>query len=134
MNSALRKRVYERAQFRCEYCHLRQRHAILSHEIDHVRARKHRGSDELENLCLACTFCNGFKGTNPAGYDPDSDEMVPLFNPRTDEWDEHFFWGGIELIGRTAIGRATIEVLRINDEQNLDHRRLLSDLGEFEPE
>ena len=60
-----------------------------------------------------------------AGYDPATGELVPLFNPRRDGWNEHFAWDGAILVGRSAIGRATIDVLRINDPDRVEHRRLL---------
>ena len=40
--------------------------------------------------------------------------MVPLFNPRSDHWNEHFRWENVRLIGITAIGRATIKLLDLN--------------------
>src|SRR5205823_3490337 len=98
---------------RCEYCQLLQVDSVLPLELDHVRAKKHRGSTTLSNTCLACAYCNSAKGSNAAGYDPVSDELVPLFNPRADNWDDHFKWTGPVLQGLTREGRATIEVLRI---------------------
>jgi hypothetical protein len=101
----------------------------LPHEVDHIRAQKHRGDDSPENLCLACAYCNAAKGPNIAGYDPQSDELVPLYNPRAHKWKNHFSWNGPALVGRTPIGRATIEVLGINSPERVDHRRLLRLLG-----
>ena len=74
---------------------------------------------------------NTFKGCHTAGYDPDRGELTRLFHPRTDCWDEHFAWIGAELVGTTAIGRTTIEVLRINLPERMAHRRVLMELGEF---
>jgi hypothetical protein len=121
-----RRKVWERAKGRCEYCQLAQADSVLPHEVDHIRAKKHRGRTTLRNTCLACAYCNGAKGPNAAGYDPETDELVPLFNPRTDRWRHHFEWAGAVLRGRTSIGRATIEVLRINDLDRIEHRRLLA--------
>ncbi len=55
--------------------------------------------------------------------------MPTLFNPRQDEWDEHFAWEGPVLRGKTAIGRATIEVLRIKSPLRVQHRRWLLEAG-----
>ena len=120
-----RKNVWQRAEGKCEYCQLPQEASVLPHEIDHIRAKKHRGSTTLHNTCLACAYCNAAKGTNAAGYDPVTDELVPLFNPRTDAWKDHFSWRGAKLRGKTPVARATIEVLRINDSARVAHRRLL---------
>ena len=124
-----RKQVRERAGDRCEYCHLPQSCTTLPHEVDHIRARKHRGSDTLNNCCWACAFCNAFKGSNVAGYDPETDALVPLYNPQADRWSDHFAWRGPTLVGKTPIGRATIEVLRINLRDRVEHRRLLAAAG-----
>jgi hypothetical protein len=42
---------------------------------------------------------------------------VPLFHPRQHSWDEHFAWNveGIEIIGLTPTGRATVVALNMND-------------------
>src|SRR5258708_2462641 len=115
-----RKLVLERSGYRCEYCQLSQDSTTLPHEVDHIRAKTHRGPTSLENTCLACAYCNGAKGTNVAGYDPETGELVPLFNPRTGTWSEHFAWDGPILIGQTVEGRATIEVLNINDPDRVE--------------
>lgn len=133
MARSQRRRVAERARHRCEYCCLPEAYTSLPHEIDHVRARKHHGPSSLRNLCWACAACNAAKGPNVASYDPETDELVPLFNPRTDRWDEHFAWAGPRLLGKTPIARATIDVLRINDPHRVAHRAQLIALGVLPP-
>jgi hypothetical protein len=59
--------------------------------------------------------------------------MVRLFHPRRYKWNRHFRWRGPVLVGRTAIGRATIAVLAINDIQNVALRAALIENGEFSP-
>jgi hypothetical protein len=83
----------------------------------------------LENLSWACAWCNSFKGTDIAAHPPGSGDIVPLFNPRTDAWDEHFVWEGPLLRGKTPVGSATVDLLRINQPERVDHRRMLMDLG-----
>jgi hypothetical protein len=73
----------------------------------------------LENLALACIDCNLHKGTNLAGVDPDTNRLTELFHPRRQQWDEHFEWRGIHIIGKTAVGRTTLRVLRMNSEDQL---------------
>jgi hypothetical protein len=126
MNSALRARIRLRAGDRCEYCQLHQRETVLPHEVDHIRARKHLGRNVAANLCLACAYCNSSKGPNVAGHDPLTDELVALYNPRSQSWSEHFVWRGPVLEGKTSSGRATIAVLRIDDREGVEHRRLLT--------
>lgn len=131
MATSLRTRIRERAGDRCEYCRLPQKCTILPHEIDHIRARKHRGPTTLENTCWCCAQCNGAKSSNATGYDPATDELVPLFNPRADRWDDHFAWDGPQLVGKTTTARATIDVLRINQVDRVEHRRVLLATGQL---
>ena len=47
--------------------------------------------------------------------------LVRLFNPRLDKWEEHFERNGVLIVGRTAVGRATVGLLKMNA---ADRRRL----------
>lgn len=133
MPKSRRQRVMDRSVNRCEYCQMPQQYTTLPHELDHIRSQKLHGPTSLENLCLACSQCNSAKGPLVAGYDPATDELVPLFNPRADTWEDHFEWNGPTLVGWTAIGRATIDVLKINDSLRVEHRRLLIQAKRFPP-
>jgi hypothetical protein len=99
-----------------------------------VRAIKHSGPTSLANTCLACAKCNGAKGPSPAGFDPVTDTLVPLFNPRIDDWSEHFAWDGPFIQGRTAIGRATVVVLNMNTHSTVVMRRNWAEMGLFPPD
>ena len=112
--------VAKRAAHRCEYCHLPAEFSQLRFVCDHIIARKHGGIDEPENLAYSCPHCNSHKLDNIAGLDSSSNNPVPLFNPRSDVWSEHFRFDGAQLFGLTAVGRTTIRVLAVN---NLDRRR-----------
>jgi hypothetical protein len=59
---------------------------------------------------------------------------VPLFNPRQDVWDEHFTWQGLELVGQTPVGRATIALLDLNHPRRVFIRRIERGIGEFPPQ
>jgi 5-methylcytosine-specific restriction endonuclease McrA len=123
MTRAIQERVRQRAGYCCEYCQLHQDDSPLAAlHIEHIRPIKHGGTDDLENLCLACIDCNLHKGPNLAGYDPDSDQLTELYHPRRQRWDDHFEWRGIYLFGKTAVGRTTIVVLNMNSEDQLDLR------------
>ncbi|HEY2827882.1 MAG TPA: HNH endonuclease [Pirellulales bacterium] len=123
INAATRRQVRTRAGDACEYCALRQEHSPLaSLHVEHIIPRKHGGGDSLDNLALACIDCNLAKGTNLTGIDPLSDQIVQLFHPRRQRWEDHFAWQGVLLTGKTAEGRATIEVLRINSEEQVQLR------------
>lgn len=102
-------------------------------QMDHVIARQHRGADTPDNLALACLSCNVHKGPNLAGIDPDTGRLAALFNLRRDARDGHFRWSGPRLIGITSGGRATVDVLAINDPENVAARELLMAEGRFPP-
>ena len=94
-------------------------------QIDHVIARKHGGDAADLNLALACFSCNVYKGSNIAGIDPISKTIVRLFHPRHERWNDHFKWKQGSIVGKSAIARATIDVLRLNLPLRVEHRQLL---------
>jgi HNH endonuclease len=125
MDEALRQLVRQRAGNTCEYCRVPQQFDALPFQIDHIIAEKHHGPTTEDNLALSCYGDNVWKGPNIAGIDPATGQLTRLFHPRQDEWDIHFEWQGPRIIGRTEIGRATIDVLKINLPERVEHRRLL---------
>jgi hypothetical protein len=54
-------------------------------------ARQHGGKTEMENLAWSCHRCNYYKGPNLTSIDPETQAIVPLFNPRRAVWKLHFF-------------------------------------------
>lgn len=86
--------------------------------VEHVVPLAAGGMSAEENLWLACPLCNGYKGSQVDATDPVTTERVPLFNPRSQRWHEHFQWNsdGTEVMGRTPIGRATVVALKLNNE------------------
>ncbi|HEX4997229.1 MAG TPA: hypothetical protein VFY29_03330 [Terriglobia bacterium] len=50
--------------------------------------------------------------------------IVRLFNPRKDNWQDHFeLLSDFRIVGRTEIGRATTETLRMNRPLVIEIRR-----------
>lgn len=131
MKQELLELVWERANHRCEYCLFPAEHAWLPFQIDHVIAEKHGGQTIAENLALSCFYCNSFKGPNIAGIDPQgqADVAIQLYHPRKDIWRDHFELDGGVLVGKTPAARATIFVLRINEQQAIEFRELLLESG-----
>ena len=125
LSEAIRQRVRERAGDRCEYCLSHQDYVLGKLQIDHVQPIAMGGSDAQDNLCLACELCNQYKWTKTQGIDPQTGQLIPLFNPRRQSWAEHFAWSpdGAEIIGLTACGRATIIVLNLNNKLAITVRR-----------
>lgn len=113
----LRTLITDRAKGLCEYCQTPQA-IVIEMEIDHIVPESAGGETTMENLCLACISCNGFKTDAQTGIDPETRKVAALFNPRSQIWIEHFQWidDGVRLLGLTPTGRATVEKLKINRE------------------
>jgi 5-methylcytosine-specific restriction endonuclease McrA len=121
----LRRLVIERASGHCEYCLIHQDVSIYSHEVDHIIALKHGGQTRADNLALSCLSCNRYKGSDLATIDPINDEIVPLFNPRRQVWDEHFLLNDARIEGITQIGQATSRLLKLNAPNRILERQVL---------
>lgn len=127
MNSGVRDLVTRRAGGRCEYCRLCQEDSFYSFHVEHIIPRQHGGCDEPENLALSCRRCNLYKGPNLTSFDPDKGDIVPLFHPRRDVWNEHFRMEAARTIGLTPTGRATVQLFRMNADPRRKLRETVSD-------
>jgi HNH endonuclease len=125
---ALRRAVRERANECCEYCLIPESMTWAVHTVDHIIAEKHGGATSTENLAIACTICNSRKGSDLASIDEQTGAIAPLFHPRRDRWTEHFrlVRGRIEPL--SATGRATVRLLRLNEQQRVEERELLVEI------
>lgn len=114
ISDELRQVVINRAQNRCEYCGLSQNGQAATFHIDHILPVSSGGETVAENLALACVGCSLHKSARTIIADPLTDELVPVFHPRQEDWRTHFIWDGVKVIGLTPTGRATIVALRMN--------------------
>lgn len=128
----LRRRVQERAGGFCEYCRAPDSFATSPFHCEHIIPQSAGGESILDNLAWACPRCNNHKHAKTHARDPQTGRSVPLFNPRLKKWKRHFIWSenSLSIIGRTQIGRATIEALHMNLPQRINLRRALLSLGE----
>jgi hypothetical protein len=119
---SLRQRVRLRAGGRCEYCHSPEKVSAARFEIDHTLPRSLGASDNFDNLALACQRCNGNRHNFILAIDPLTQVQVATFNPRIHLWADHFQWSqeGCYILGLSAIGRATVVRLDMNDELHND--------------
>jgi HNH endonuclease len=99
--------------------------------VDHVVPQASAGGDVPENLALCCKSCNIRKSDHISGIDRESREETVLFDPRRDAWNEHFDFdaGRFQLLGRTPIGRATIDRLRMNTSYQIEARKYWVEAG-----
>ena len=111
--AAVVRLVHERAHHCCEYCQTCRDIIGQTMHVDHIDPG---GSDHPDNLCLACPNCNLIKSNAVSAPDPETGETLPLFNPRTQKWHDHFAWidNGRRVAGLTPTARATVERLRMN--------------------
>jgi len=132
--TALRRSVIERANNRCEYCRISQFGQVATFHIDHVIPIVAGGETIAENLALACVSCSLRKGARQQIQDSVTGERVNVFNPCQQKWNKHFAWNGVEVMGLTVIGRATIEALDLNRSIMLAIRREEELLGRHPPD
>jgi len=122
MRLRLRQFVRRRARNCCEYCGLPQDFEPLPFHVEHIIPIQHDGKSSATNLALACHHCNLHKGTNLSGLDPRTRKLTRLFHPRLDDWGEHFVDRSGEIVGLSAIGRTTVNLLRMNEDGRLQLR------------
>jgi hypothetical protein len=137
LSRATRNKIASAAHFRCEYCQTAQEISGAQMHVEHIIPLARGGRSDESNLCLArcmsnisfplpvvaaqtkaiCAWCNSYKWAQTHGVDPETHVEVPLFNPRTQQWHDHFCWSenGVYIIGLTAIGRATVDTLKMNN-------------------
>lgn len=123
---SLRRQVREHTRGNCAYCLINERYMLKMPDVDHIRAEKHGGMTMPDNLCLSCFECNRQKGSDLSSVDPVTDEVISLFHPRRDVWNEHFQWmsdGRVE--GITAKGRVTVRLLDFNNQERVAIRAAL---------
>jgi hypothetical protein len=125
--------VAERAVYRCEYCHAPEIVFNFPFEVEHILPQARGGSDDLNNLALACHACNLFKSDFETGQDEESQAEAALFHPRSDVWEQHF---GVDveraaIFGITPVGRATLARLQMNRPRQITARRRWIQLGLF---
>ena len=127
-----RQAVRERAGDCCEYCRLPASGGTVAFHVDHIVPLKHGGSDDSDNLCLACYKCNAHKSHDLTGVDPLTQEITQLFHPRHQLWPDHFtIQDDMRIEGITPEGRTTIRVLQMNDGDRVENRQILAEIGEY---
>jgi hypothetical protein len=135
ISDALRQIITARAQNRCEYCKCSADVTTETFSVEHTYPRSLGGGNTLDNLAWSCLGCNGFKGARINAIDPLTKQLAPIFNPRQQNWEDHFSWSPDyrEIIGQTPTGRASVLALRLNRKGVVNLRRLLAQVGEHPP-
>ncbi len=125
ISPSLRRLVHDRARGLCEYCLTPETAQFTPYEVDHIIALKHEGATTLENLAFCCARCNKHKGSDIASIDQRTGEIVSLFNPRRDNWAEHFQVDDAQIVPLTAIAHVTVQLLQLNHPNRMAEREEL---------
>ena len=131
ITATLRRAVERRAEFVCEYCLIHADDVYVGCQEDHVVSEKHGGPTTLENLALACSFCNRQKGSDIGSIDKATGKFIRLFNPRADAWSEHFRLVGVRIAWKTPMGEATVRLLKLNSPKRIEEREVLKQRGKY---
>ena len=135
MKASLKRIVQKRAKYCCEYCIAQERYAPDPFSSEHIVPIAKGGTDDAENLALACQRCNNLKYIFTHSIDPATGDIVPLYNPRKDDWLTHFHWDETfsYVLANTPTGRATIIRLQLNRPSLVNLRRVFTPLGLHPP-
>jgi 5-methylcytosine-specific restriction endonuclease McrA len=133
--AADKRAVVERARGCCEYCRSQECFATQAFAIEHVEPESAGGETCLDNLALSCQGCNNHKYNKQTGIDPVTGQPASLFNPRRQEWGEHFAWNNAcnLIVGLTPTGRATVDTLHLNRPGLVNLRQILFAVGRHPP-
>ncbi|KAA1257033.1 HNH endonuclease [Rubripirellula obstinata] len=125
----LRSLVFERSGGRCEYCKIKDSDTFFGCQIDHIIAEKHGGETVESNLAFTCACCNRFKGTDIGSIAEFTGELVRFFNPRVDDWADHFHVDDFQILPFTPIGEVTCRILRFNSPERISEREAIGKSG-----
>ena len=133
VSASVRRVVTRRAREQCEYCRFPQMASLFTFEMEHIIAEKHDGITNAENLALSCPYCNRFKGTDLGSIDPETQQLTPFFNPRLQQWSDHFRLEGGTIVPLTPEGRVTAKILHFNLPERILERQQLIAIREYPP-
>ncbi len=119
----LRKLLSIRAGGRCEYCRILEYLSNFDFHIEHIIGLQHGGSSLTTNLAFACSWCNWKKGPNISSILVPDNKLISLFNPRTQNWFDHFeVTSSGWLIEKTDVGAVTLKLLELNHSERVVER------------
>ena len=128
---ALRQFVRTRAKSLCEYCLISEEDTYFGCQVDHIISEKHGGSTQESNLAYACSYCNRNKGSDIGSIVWETQQFCRFFNPRADQWANHFRLNGVSIVALTPIGEVTARILDFNHVDRLVERTELAALGQY---
>ena len=135
ISDKLRDKVRKSAKYRCGFCLFQENYSHTTFQIDHIIPIVKDGTNDEENLWLVCETCNRAKSDKIEGFDSVTNQSVPIFNPRTQIWHEHFEWSDDynRIVGKTPTGRVTVIELNLNKERIIKVRKNWVSVGWHPP-
>ena len=131
VSAALRQLVARRAEGLCEYCLIHEDDTFLGCEVEHIISEKHGGQTIEQNLAYACVFCNRLKGSDLGSLVPRTGDLCRFFNPRTDQWSNHFKLELVRIVSVSDIGEVTARILGLNHPDRILEREALRLVGRY---
>lgn len=131
ISDKLRLAVAKRAYNLCEYCLIHQSDSFFTFHIDHIISLKHGGTTILKNLANSCAICNRNKSSDVGTILLPKYDFIRLYNPRIDNWNDHFYFNEAEILPNSKIGQATIKILDLNEMNRLIERNYLIKIGHY---
>lgn len=128
--------VESRANGQCEYCKALVQFSPHPFTIDHIFPPLKGGDESFENLAYACFGCNRCKHDKIIAIDPFTQSEVQLFNPRIQNWQDHFTWDEVsftKILGLTPTGRATVHALQLNRPALIRMRKEMMEVNRHPP-
>lgn len=127
--------VAEHSRYRCGYCLTQEAIVGERFPIEHIMPEALGGTTTPDNLCLACWSCNLIKQKRIASQDPKTGLLTRFFQPNQQKWNDHFLWEeeGLFISGKTAVGRTTVQALKLNRPRLVNARRLWIKAGWHPP-
>jgi hypothetical protein len=107
---------------------------VATFHLEHILPKSRGGATNQANLAWACPSCNLRKSDRIEVIDSDTGAATPLFHPRLQSWPEHFGWDDYQIVGLTAIGRATVAALDLNHTRRILIRQAEQVFGLFPPD
>ena len=129
ISGSTKKLVIARAGHRCEYCRVLAYLSAFDYHIEHIIGLQHGGPNSPNNLAYCCSICNWKKGPNISTILKFGGTLIPLFNPRTQNWFDHFEAQNGHIKPLTPIGEATVKLLELNQRNKVEERAAMAQAG-----
>ena len=127
----LRRLVILRAERLCEYCLIHEDDTFFGCEVDHIVSEKHGGLTVADNLAYACLVCNRNKGTDLGSLWDPTGSLIRFFNPRLDNWSDHFSFDGGIIRPITPTGQVIERIFKFNEIERISERESLRAVGRY---